>query len=33
VEITAAGVIEIDQVSPTVTAGAQLWVLWLDKSA
>jgi len=31
--ITAANVVEIDQVSPTVTAGAQLWVLWLDKSA
>jgi hypothetical protein len=33
VTITAADTIRIDQVSPTVTAGAQIWVLWLDKSA
>jgi len=31
--ITDDDTVEINQVSPTVTAGAQLWVLWLDKSA
>lgn len=31
--ITAANTIRIDQVSPTVTAGADIWVFWLDKSA
>jgi hypothetical protein len=31
--ITAADTIRIDQVSPTVTAGAEIWIFWLDKSA
>lgn len=31
VEITEDDTIRIDQVSPTVTAGADLWVFWVDR--
>jgi hypothetical protein len=31
VEITADDTIRIDQVSPTVTAGCDLWVFWVDR--
>lgn len=35
VDITEVGTdyIVIDQVSPTVTAGSDIWVFWLDRSA
>lgn len=31
VEITDDDTIRVDQVSPTVTAGADLWVFWVDR--
>lgn len=31
VEITEDDTIRIDQVSPTITAGADLWVFWVDR--